>query len=348
MIFQFKSSEPRWINFENPMGEKGRGGIENNGAKGHAFEDVYAGEEKILCNFDGCGIIRRIWITLSNRSPEILNNVYIKMFWDGSDTPQVYVPLGDFFCMGLGVMRSFENRFFSTAEGRSFLCTIPMPFRHNAKIVLINASQKKVRLFYDIDLTIEDLPDDTMYFNAYFSELCPNELEKDVEILTCNGVGGRFIGANIAVIPNDEQYHGLWWGEGEVKIYIDGDRQYATLVGTGTEDYVGSAWELGEFINQDQGCVSKIDNAVSMYRFHINDPIYFKDNIRVTLQAMGGGSSDTVKTFAKENVPYSLVTFEKDCFRRVYKQNISVEETEGYVNFFRQDHYRTVAYYYVK
>lgn len=348
MIFQFKSSEPRWINFENPMGEKGRGGIENNGAKGHAFEDVYAGEEKILCNFDGCGIIRRIWITLTNRSPEILNNVYIKMFWDGSDTPQVYVPLGDFFCMGLGVMRSFENRFFSTAEGRSFLCTIPMPFRHNAKIVLINASQKKVRLFYDIDLTIEDLPDDTMYFNAYFSELCPNELEKDVEILTCNGVGGRFIGANIAVIPNDEQYHGLWWGEGEVKIYIDGDRQYATLVGTGAEDYVGSAWELGEFINQDQGCVSQIDNAVSMYRFHINDPIYFKDNIRVTLQAMGGGSSDTVKAFAKENVPYSLVTFEKDCFRRVYKQNISVEETGGYVNFFRQDHYRTVAYYYVK
>lgn len=93
MLYKYENSEPRWINFENPNGEKGRGGIENNGAKGHAWEHFASGEEKVLCDFSGCGIIRRIWITLSDRSPEVLKNIYLKMYWDNSSAPQVNVPI---------------------------------------------------------------------------------------------------------------------------------------------------------------------------------------------------------------------------------------------------------------
>ncbi len=348
-MYRYQNCEPRWINFENPNGEKGKGGIENHGAKGHAFEKFFADEVKTLCDFDGCGVIRRIWITLNERSPAILQNVRLQMYWDNADAPQVDAPLGDFFCMGLGEMRSFENRFFSTAEGRSFLCTIPMPFFKHAKILLHNGTGKQINnLFYDINLTLEELPADTMHFHAFFRDLPENKLEEDVEILNFSGSCGRFLGMNIAVLPNDELYHGLWWGEGEVKIYLDGDTDYATLVGTGAEDYVGSAWKLGEFYHRDQGCVSKIENAVSMYRFHVDDPIYFKHDIKVTVQAMGGGLVSVAKQFIEENAPYALVTYDDGDLHRIYKKDFNPDDLVRYVNFFRQDHYRTVAYYYAK
>lgn len=346
MVYKFRNSEPRWINFENPKGEKGKGAIQNMGAKGHAWEHFYSGEEKVLCDFEGCGIIRRIWITLSDRSPEVLKNTYLKIFWDNSAIPQVNVPIGDFFCMGLGIMKSFENHFFSTAEGRSFTCTIPMPFRKNAKIVLCNNSGKYINnLFYDINLTLEPLSDDDMYFCSEFSDIEENELGKNVNILNLKDCCGRFLGTNITVVPNEELYPDIWWGEGEVKVFIDGDDEYPTLVGTGAEDYVGSAWELGEFINDSTGCVTRINNSVSMYRFHINDPIYFKNDIRVEIQAMGGGHWDNVKKIFERDVPCTAVTYDDGEIHHIYKKDAE-SELKGYVNFFRKDHYRTVAYYY--
>ena len=348
MIYRFENSEPRWINFENPNGERGNGGRENNGAKGHACEHLMSGEEKILCNFSGCGMIRRIWITLDDRSPEVLKHVYLKMFWDNADKPQVNVPMGDFFCMGSGEMRRFENHFFSTAEGRSFSCKIPMPFRENAKIVLCNNSGKRINnLFYDINLTLEELSGEDMYFYASFQDIQWNVLEENVTILSVEKGAGRFLGTNIAVIPDEEKYPDTLWGEGEVKIYLDGDQDYPTLVGTGAEDYVGSAWGLGEFINDAQGCVSKINNAVSMYRFHVNDPIYFQKNIRVEIQAMGGGSWHNVKKIVQSGAPHTVVTYDDGDIHPVYKKETN-EELKGYVNFFRIDHYRVFAYYYKK
>lgn len=347
MLYAFKKSEPRWINFENPFGEKSKGGIENCGAKGHAWEHFRIGERKILCDFEGCGIIRRIWLTLSDRTPEVLQNVYLEMYWDHAEIPQVNVPIGDFFCMGLGEMRAFENCFFSTAEGRSFCCTIPMPFTKSATIVLHNRSGKFINnLFYDINLTLEELTDDDMLFYAYYND-CMNALEENVNILPLTEGGGRFLGANIAVIPDEENYPNIWWGEGEVKIYLDGDREYPTLVGTGAEDYVGSAWELGEFINNTHGCVTRVGNAVSMYRFHVKDPIFFQNNICVQLQALGGGSWDAVKAVLRRGAPCSLVTYDDGDIHHIYKKDFD-EAINGYVNFFRRDRYRTVAFYYKK
>jgi hypothetical protein len=346
-VFEFRKSEPRWINFENHTGEKGKGAMENNGGKGHPCEIFNAGEEKVLCDFEGTGIIRRIWITLSDRSTEVLKNVYVKMYWDDAEQPQVNVPLGDFFCMGLGETRKFENHFFTTGEGKSFVCTIPMPFRKHAKILLCNYSDLRIsHLFYDINLTLEELSQDAMYFCADFKEVLENELEKDIEILDFKGSSGRFLGTNIAVIPNDERYHNLWWGEGEVKIYIDGDTEYPTMSGTGAEDYVGAAWGLGEFHNDCNGCVMRKGNAVSIYRFHLHDEIYFKNDIRVTLQALGGGPYDILKDAIAENAPLTPAYYGANgVLNLIYKKEFD-GELSGWVNFFRQDHYRTVAYYY--
>lgn len=348
MIYKYEKSEPRWINFENKNGEKGGGGKENNGAKGHAWEHFYQGEEKILCDFEGSGIVRKIWITLSNREPDILQNVFLKMYWDNTEIPQVEVPIGDFFCMGLGKMVRFENNFFSTAEGRSFSCFIPMPFKKHCKIVLFNNSGKYINnLFYDIDITLQDIFDDDMYFYAKFQNIERNEIEKDVEILPKIEGTGKYLGANIAVIPNEEWYGDLWWGEGEVKAFVDGDTKYPTLAGTGAEDYIGSAWELGEFINRYQGCVMREGNAVSMYRFHVDDPICFEKDICVTIQAMGGGMAEKVKKVLEDGYPCIPVTYDDGELHHIYKSDLDIE-LSGYVNFYRTDHYRIVAYYYKK
>ncbi|MBE6611105.1 MAG: DUF2961 domain-containing protein [Ruminococcaceae bacterium] len=346
MIYEFKNSEPRWITFENPKGEKGKGAMENNGAKGHPAETFPAGSVKTLCDFDGCGIVRRIWITVNERAPEILKNIRLRMYWDNAAEPQVDVPLCDFFCMGLGEMRPFENRYFTTAEGRSFCCTIPMPFRRHAKITLANECGTDIRnLFYDIDLTLEALSDAVMYFHADFTHIPQNELEKDVTILNCTS-GGRYLGASIAIYPDNGRYKGLWWGEGEIKMYIDGDTDYPTVVGTGAEDYTGSAWGLGEFINRDQGCANKKDGNFSFYRFHVEDAIYFKENIRVTLQTIGGGEAKDVITLAERGVPHTVISYDSDCIHGVYGQDYSRDGLAGWVNFYRQDEYRIVAYYY--
>ena len=344
-MYKYKNSEPRWINFENPKGEKGRGATENRGAKGHAWEHFNIGEEKALCDFEGCGVIRRIWITLNERCEEVLQNVIIKMFWDDSDVPQVNVPLGDFFCMSTGKMKSFENHFFSTAEGRSFGCTIPMPFKKSCRIVLCNYSDKYINnLFYDINLTLEDISDEDMYFYAEFRDIKQNEIEKEVEILPKIKGEGRFMGTSIGVFPNEEWYGDLWWGEGEVKIYLDGDKENPTLAGTGAEDYVGSAWELSEFINDCQGCVSREKNTVSMYRFHVNDPIFFKNDISVKIQAMGGGDANKVKKVLEQGYPCIPVTYDDGDVHHIYKEEYG--EIKGYVNFFRCDRYRVTVYYY--
>ena len=130
-------------------------------------------------------------------------------------------------------------------------------------------------------------------------------------------------------------------------MFIDGDNECPTLAGTGAEDYVGSAWELGEFVNDSTGCVTRINNAVSMYRFHINDPIYFKNDIRVEIQAMGGGHWDNVKKIFESDVLCTAATYDDGELHHVYKKDAK-SELKGYVIFFRKDHYRVVAYYYKK
>jgi hypothetical protein len=166
-----------------------------------------------------------------------------------------------------------------------------MPFKTGMKLVVTNDTNTDLRLFfYDVDYTLGDRHgEDTLYFHACFNRQNPTKIQQDYELLPKTGGKGRFLGVNVGVIVNQKRYGKSWWGEGEVKIYLDADQPLPTLSGTGTEDYIGTGWMLGEYANLYQGCL--LANYEQMrycfYRYHIPDPIYFHSDIRVTIQQIG-------------------------------------------------------------
>ena len=170
-----------------------------------------------------------------------------------------------------------------------------MPFLTGMKITITNESGKTENaFFYDIDYTTGDrLPSGILYLHAYFHRENPTTLVKDFEILPEVHGKGRYLGCNIGVIADMEKYGKKWWGEGEVKVYMDGDKQFPTLCGTGTEDYIGTGWGQGQFNNLYQGCIlADGDNYhYCFYRLHIPDPVYFHSDARVTIQQIGYGDN---------------------------------------------------------
>jgi hypothetical protein len=284
--------ESRWASGENPKGAKGQGGQANGGRKGAPTVAIKAGESRVLAEASGTsGTVRRIWMTFPDRSPRMLRSLRIDMYWDNAKTPAVSAPLGDFFGIGLGQTTVFQSALFSNPEGRSFNCFIPMPFKTGMKIVMTNESSDNLdELFYDVDYTLGDRHSAQMlYFHAHYRRENPTRLQQDFELLPLVVGRGRYLGTNIGVIVNQKTYFNTWWGEGEVKIYLDGDREFPTLAGTGTEDYVGTAWGQGAFAHDYQG--SPIADEKNLrwcfYRYHIPDPIYFYKDIRVTIQQIG-------------------------------------------------------------
>ena len=177
LLFEKPSGvQTRWASFENPTAGLSSGGMTNKGAKGYAFDTVNSGETKTLLEITHSGVITRIWMTISDRSPEMLRALRLEMFWEGSKRPAVSVPLGDFFGMGLGRRVPFECALFSDPEGRSLNCFIPMPFRKQAKVTLTNTSDKPLsHLFYDIDLLVgvTHTPD-MCYFHSQWRRESPN------------------------------------------------------------------------------------------------------------------------------------------------------------------------------
>jgi hypothetical protein len=334
--------ETRWASPENPRGKKGIGGQSNGGRKGQPSISIKAGEQATLAEVHGSsGTVRRIWATFSDRSPAMLRGLKIEMFWDGSSKPAVSVPFGDFFGMALGNMTAYQSALFASPEGKSFNCYIPMPFRTGMKIVVTNESGRDLRLFYyDVDYTLGDKHGkDDLYFHAHFRREDPTILQEDFEILPEVIGRGRYLGASVGVQANRELYADKWWGEGEVKVYLDGDREWPTLAGTGTEDYVGGAWGLNQFSNLYQGAIYE-DQAkmeYSLYRFHVPDPVYFRSRVRVTIQQIGiilGASAD--------DPIYATQT-------PVYKAGPGrVEIGKGSGGMFeRQDSWSAVAYFYL-
>jgi hypothetical protein len=283
--------DSRWASAENPTGERGAGAKENAGRKGRPAVPIPAGKQHVLAEVSGhSGTVRRIWLTVSQRDEKMLRSLRIDMFWDSARTPAVSAPLGDFFGVGLGRTAKFESAFFSNPEGRSFNCYIPMPFRTGMKIVITNESHTDLALlFYDVDYTLGDRHGpDTLYFHAYFRHENPTTLQKDYQILPHLTGKGRYLGANFGVMPDRARYLDEWWGEGEVKIFRDGDRDHPTLAGTGSEDYIGTGWGESVFTSLYQGCtVADKHVRYCFYRYHVPDPIYFRQEIQITIQQIG-------------------------------------------------------------
>jgi Protein of unknown function (DUF2961) len=282
----------RWASPENPTAARGAAAQSNGGRKGAPTIAIPAGATAVLAQETGTsGVVRRIWMTIPDRGPRMLRGLRIDMYWDGASTPAVSAPLGDFFGMGLGRMTTFESALFSNPEGRSFNATVPMPFRTGMRIVMVNESGTDLpELFYDVDYTVGDrIPENALYFHAHFRRERRTTLQQDYEILPRIAGRGRYLGANIGIITDTATYFNTWWGEGEVKVYLDGDREWPTLSGTGAEDYVGTAWGQGAYSNLYQGSPIADDRAGTwaFYRYHVPDPVWFQRDIRVTIQQIG-------------------------------------------------------------
>lgn len=356
-LFEYNNNlEARWSSPENLNGEKGNGGRSNNGAKGHPCDSIGIGQSRSLLDIQGQGIITRIWITINDRSPEMLRSLKIEMFWDNVTKAAVSAPLGDFFGVGLGKTVAFQNALFANAEGRSFNCFIPMPFRKGAKIVITNEGTQKLRyLFFDVDYCLSNTWNDkNMYFHAYWHRDTATRLGKDFEILPKVTGKGRFLGSNVGVSANP-RYKRSWFGEGEVKMYIDGDTEFPTLAGTGTEDYIGTAWGQGKYVNNFTGCTVADDSLKewAFYRFHLPDPIFFKENICATLQQIGGADLATVAGYQDEGAPLIPVSIDSEgLLTPIFTPGSPVKldpkgKLKGWTNFYRSDDVSATAYFYL-
>jgi len=346
----------RWSSFENLNGVKGRGGMENKGAKGHPYDNIKAGETQTLLDIKGCGIVTRIWITIRNRSPQMLRSLRIEMYWDGAKTPAVSAPFGDFFGVGLGKRVPFENELFSDPEGRSFNCYIPMPFRKAAKIIITNESETDIKsIYYDVNYLLTAAHDkDVLYFHTHWRRENPTKLFHDFEILPRVKGRGRYLGTNIGVIA-DPIYGNTWWGEGEVKVYLDGDEKYPTLVGTGTEDYIGTGWGQGVYAHRYQGCLiaDKENRQWAFYRYHIPDAVFFDKDCRVTIHQIGGDDKKKVRELIKQGVPLKPISISKDGNFTKLLENTDEPKLDdpsvpdGWCNFYRRDDVSATAYFYL-
>lgn len=350
-----KNQTTKWYSFENIKAEKGEGGKENKGAKGHPADKIPAGATVTLLDAEGSGVINRIWLTINDRSPEMLRSLHLQMFWDGNDKPAVSVPLGDFFGIGLGRKVAFESALFSDPEGRSFNSFVPMPFKEGAKITITNESEKDLdALFFDVNMVEKVHSEDILYFHAYWQRDLNTELGEDFKILPKISGTGRFLGTNVGIFTN-EAYKKSWWGEGEVKIYIDGDTDFPSLVGTGTEDYIGTAWGQGTFNHQYQGSLIADDekHEQAFYRYHIPDPVYFQNDIEVTIQQIGGWGTDKVKEVVEEGASLIPITVasESGFLKLLEMENPPKIEDEdfpkGWTNFYRSDDVSATAYFYL-
>ncbi len=283
----------RWFTPENPLAEVGRAGVTNRGAKGRAFVPLAAGETLTLVDARGSGTIRRIWLTLEERTPEVLRGIRVVARWDDAAEPAISVPLGDFFGHPLGRMVAFESAMLSSPEGRSLCSFVPMPFRTAAKLELVNESGVDVSaIYYDVAVTLgDDHPVDTLWLHAAHHVDRP-ALGESLTVLPAVQGSGRFLGLSTSLIEQP-MYRGLWCGEGEVRMRVDG---HDTLSGTGLEDYIGTAYGMGAFANRTQGCpvADEATGQWSLYRWHLDDPVWFSESIEVTLQQIGGGKGREV------------------------------------------------------
>jgi hypothetical protein len=349
--------ESHWVSPENPNGARGSAGLENRGVKGHAFETIDVGAAHVLADLKGAGTIDRIWMTIEDRSPDALRGLRLEISWDGAATPAVSVPLGDFFLHGAGEMVPIETALLASPEGRSFVSYVPMPFRTGARIRIVNESKKRVNLiFFDIDCrALRRQPKDALYFHAWWHRERATTLGRDFRILPHVSGHGRFLGASVTVLTNPA-YGKSWWGEGEVKVAFDGERQ-PSLAGTGTEDYIGTAWGQGTYVNRFQGApvADEPHGRWTFYRFHVPDPIFFARGIEVSLQQIGGARKADVIALRKAGVPLIPVTVDPGSrvnFQQLLTKNPPVPITDpslpdGWTNFYRSDDVAAVAYFYL-
>lgn len=305
--------DSRAVTFENPTGERGAGGASHGGRKGAPSRRLEPGERVVLADLRGPGRIRHVWMTFPPGPPEAMRAVWMEAFYDGAAEPSVSVPCLDFFGVPHGRPAPYASSMAAMQEGRGFNAWWPMPFRRALRLELTNASARAIDLYYQLDYTLEPrLSDEAGLLHVAFRRENPTRLREDFVISDGLRGPGRFAGCVIGVRPLDA---GSWYGEGEVKVFRDGDTALPTICGTGLEDYVGSAWGLGAHAAPWQGAPldlrvpgELLPRFVGMYRWHVPDPIVFARSLRVTLQQIGfvffgEGQEEALAAYERTNPP---------------------------------------------
>ena len=292
-------AETRSISAENPDGEQGGGAkavpdeaspaaMLGQGWKVRPWITLPAGDTTVLADVQGPGVIQHIWLTVS---PQAYRDTVIRITWDEEATPSVEVPLGDFFCNGHGLRYNVNSLPIAVNPSGGFNSYWPMPFRQRARITLQNQHSEPIDgFYYQITYALTEVADNAAYFHAQWRR---SKTTRDLpEHVILEGVKGQghYVGTFLAWT----QFSNGWWGEGEIKFYLDGDVDFPTICGTGTEDYFGGAWAFGgetystlflgyPLYRQEPGEVPRH----GLYRWHVLDPVRFRRKLRVTIQALG-------------------------------------------------------------
>ncbi len=329
--YELRRLKSRAATMENPNAEKGKGGTAGGGIKGSpAIKGFRRRSTATLLDVEGPGMVRHIWMTSHRREPHHYRNLILRMYWEGSDVPSVEAPWSDFFGVAHGVGIPYHCHFLGMHEGRGMNCWWPMPFAEHARITLTNESRETIDwLFYQVDFTQgDDVTQEMGRFHARFRRENPCPYGHDFTIMETSGARGVYMGCNIGV----RSLAPGWWGEGEVKMFMDGDGLYPTICGTGMEDYMGSAWGLGEHHTPYQGCPLHRGNFASIYRHHAVDPIYFQNGLKVAVQQMGAGLKGDVEKI------YGAILIWRS------KNHPNRRPDDGY--YLRSDDYCATAYWY--
>ncbi len=306
-LYRLSDAQSRSISAENFNGEKGGGAMAVDGTGSRASRElgkgwkvspsvrIKAGTTFTIADIDGPGAIQHIWMTLSGN----WRFAILRFYWDNETEPSVEVPAGDFFGMGWGKYAKLTSLPVTVNPGSAFNCFWTMPFRKKCKISIENINDTDdMTLFYQVDYVLTSIPKDAAYFHAQYRRSNPNLTS--IHTLLDNVRGkGQYVGTYFAWQVNNNG----WWGEGEVKFYMDGDKEYPTICGTGLEDYILGSYnfenrvkhQYEEFTNPYAGLHQVIlpdglyssQQRFGMYRWHIKDPIRFEKDIKVTVQDLG-------------------------------------------------------------
>jgi hypothetical protein len=277
----------RSISSENRTGAPGEGGKAASpigvGRKGSSADSVKPGQPLQLCDIEGPGTIRHIWLTMRS-TPQNLRKMVLRAWWDGQEHPSIECPAGDFFGNAHGKVMGYQSAVHSVGPRGALNLWLPMPFVKRAKLTMTNDGEEPIDICYQIDYTLGDKhPADVGRLHTLFRRENPTTEKKDFELLPLRKNKVRYLGAVIGVRNlHPEQ----WWGEGEVKVYMDGDKEFPTICGTGSEDYVGMAWGVQQMAFLYNGCSLKEKNFISMYRWHLPDPYAWQKEGRVTIQQL--------------------------------------------------------------
>jgi hypothetical protein len=243
--------------------------------------------------------------------PILLRSAVIRAYWEGQAHPSIEAPIGDFYGLAHGKVTAYESIAHSVGENAALNFWLEMPFTDRARITFTNESQFPIPLFYQIDYTLDDWhPEDVGRLHVLFRRENPTTLKQDFELLPERKGKGSFVGAVIGVRWLDPR----WWGEGEVKFYLDGDTDFPTISGTGAEDYVCLSFGMQETPFRYHGASLNRENFVSMYRWHTPDPIFWRSSARVTIQQIGvnqgfAGWDDYLQNLYERQDDWSTATF---------------------------------------